>query len=184
MVPANILTSSNGTSWLYQGIADQSPLPNMPYLTFRGFSNQLSCYHSPLVVSYLLYWSYHFSPDCSRVPENLSSFYTFSTFLTVSPFSLDPGTLEDTSFYIGHLYLFTAWVFTFLSQFLGSSIYTYSSSYHVFRAVVTRIPYTYIYISWNNPTLVFKLGNSWFGSNLHHSIGSVLCEQSFNCPSS
>ena len=84
MVPANILTSSNGTSWLYQGIADQSPLPNMPYLPFRRFSNQLSGYHGLLVLSYLLYWSYPFSPDCSRVPENLSLFYTFCTFATVS----------------------------------------------------------------------------------------------------
>ena len=84
MVPANILASSNGTSWLYRGIADQSPLPNMPYLPFRRFSNQLSGYHGLLVLSYLLYWSYPFSPDCSRVPENLSLFYTFCTFATVS----------------------------------------------------------------------------------------------------
>ena len=109
MVPANILASSNGTSWLYRGIADQSPLPNMPYLPFRRFSNQLSGYHGLLVPSYLLYWSYPFSPDCSRVPEKpLFILHILYIRDGLSTFLLDPGTLEDTSFYIGRLHLFSA----------------------------------------------------------------------------
>ena len=78
MVPANILISPNGTSWLYQGIAGQSPLPNMPYLPFRGFSNQLSGYHGLLVLPYPLYWSYPFLSRLLTCPGKPLFYSTYS----------------------------------------------------------------------------------------------------------
>ena len=110
MVPANILISPNGTSWLYQGIAGQSPLPNMPYLPFQGFSNQLSGYHGLLVLPYPPLLVVSFSLQIAHVSRKTSLLlYTFCTNLTAPlSFSLDPGTLEDTSFYIGRFHLFSA----------------------------------------------------------------------------
>ena len=136
-----------------------------PLLVVSFLSRLLTCPGKPLFILHILY-----------IRDGLS------------PFLLDPGTLEDTSFYIGRLHLFSAWVFTFLFQFLGPSIYIYPSSYQVFRAVVTRIPCTYTYVdtSWSIPTLVFFFTLATPGLVATSTIVQVqFCASSpFDCPSS